>query len=368
MSGDASGSTGTPGRRDETDGAWPLRRLLTEVVGSGPRSADDMTGEQAREAMARLLDGDPDPTTVGAFLLANRWKRNGPDELAAFVDVVRERSVAVAEPDADPVDCGANYDGKERTALLGVAAGLVAAAAGTPVVVHSADRVPATGGVAYRHVLDELGVATDLAPAESAAMVDATGFGFYSAQRFNPKVHALLDRREAIGVRTALNTVETLANPANASVHLGSFFHLSFARKVAETLAGSETQPVERVLMFQGLEGYDDVRPGTTRVAEWRRGELADDEIETAAYGLDAGEDALAVDDVRTSSARITETVLAGERSDAFADAVALNAAVRIYAGGDAADLDGGLAVARDVLADGDAADVLDDLRAFDGT
>jgi anthranilate phosphoribosyltransferase len=364
--------------------------LLTDVVGSGPRSADDMTREQAREAMTRVLDGDPDPTTLGAFLLANRWKRNGPGELSAFVDVMRERSVAVAEPEVDPVDCGANYDGKARTALLGVAAGLVAAAAGTPVVVHGGDRVPATGGVAYRHVLDELGVATDLSPAESAAMVDETGFGFYYEPRFNPKVHDLLDRREAMGVRTFLNTVETLANPANASIHLGSFFHLSFARKMAETLAESQTQSVERVLMFQGLEGYDDVRPGTTRVAEWRAsdrdgsdgarndrgpegsgdpgdgGGLVDYEIETAEYGLNVDDDALAVEDVRAESARITEEVLGSDRFDAFSDAVALNAAVRIYAGGDAADLGAALDVARGVLADGDAAGALDELRAFD--
>ena len=369
MSENTAGSTTDSSESSgEVDGEWPLKRLLTEVVGSGPRSADDMTREQASEAFARILAGDFDPTTLGAFFLANRWKRNNPEELAAFVDVMRERSVRVAEPDADPVDCGANYDGKERSALLGVAAGLVAAAADTPVVVHSGDRVPATAGVAYRHVLDELGVETDLAPEESAAMVDETGFGFYYQPKFNPTVHELLDRREQMGVRTFVNTVETLANPANASTHLGSFFHLSFARKVAETLAGSETQSIERVIMFQGLEGYDDVRPGKTQVAEWRDGDLDDFEMDTAEYGFDADgdSDALAVGDVKIESARITEEVLAGDRDDAFADAVALNAAIRIYAGGDVDDIRDGLETARETLASGDAAGALDAIRAFD--
>ena len=135
-------------------GDWPLRRLMTEVVGSGHKSADDMSREQAREAFARILSGEPDHTTLGAFWLANRWKRNTPEELAAFVDVMREQSVETAAPEADPVDCGANYDGKDRTALLGVAAGVVAAAAGTPVVVHSGDRVPPQKHDAYKHVLD----------------------------------------------------------------------------------------------------------------------------------------------------------------------------------------------------------------------
>jgi len=104
-----------------------LRRLMTEVVGSGHKSADDMTRSQARQAMGRILDGDPPETTLGAFLLANRWKRNTPEELAAFTDVMRDRGIDAVAPAADPVDCGANYDGKHTAALLGVAAGLSAA-------------------------------------------------------------------------------------------------------------------------------------------------------------------------------------------------------------------------------------------------
>jgi len=191
--------TGTP---DETFGEWPVRRLVSDVVGSGPKSAEDMTRGQAREALERILAGEPAHTTLGAFWLANRWKRNTPVELAAFTDVMRERSVATAEPDCDPVDCGANYDGKHTSALLGVAAGLVSAAAGVPVVAHSGDRVPSQEDVAYKHVLDEL------------------------------------------GVRTFLNTVETLANPANADAFTGADvrrYREAMARS-GSLLPGAETR------------------------------------------------------------------------------------------------------------------------------
>jgi anthranilate phosphoribosyltransferase len=348
-------------------GDWPLKRLMTEVVGSGHKSADDMDRAQAREAMQRILDGEPDHTTLGAFWLANRWKRNTPEELAAFVDVMRETSVETATPQVDPVDCGANYDGKGRTAILGVAAGVVAAAAGTPVVVHSGDRVPTQKQDAYKHVLDELGVETDLDPAESADMVDDTGFGFYYQPRFNPGIDALWGRRDQMGVRSFVNTVETLANPANADVHLGSFYHLAFAVKMTETLQHAESQDVSRTLFFQGMEGYDDVRPGTTVVAEWNQGddELDDFEIETAEYGMDFESEDLGVEDVATESAAITEAVVAGERDDQFADAVALNAALRIYAREDVDSIRDGLDETRAAIDDGSAAAVLGDLRAF---
>ncbi|MFC5277536.1 anthranilate phosphoribosyltransferase [Halorubrum rubrum] len=354
-------------------GEWPLKRLMTEVCGSGHKSADDLTRAQATEAFERILADEPDPTTLGAFWLANRWKRNTPEELGAYVDVMCDR-VEYAEPDADPVDCGANYDGKGRTAILGVAAGAVAAAAGTPVVVHSGDRVPTQKQDAYKHVLDELGVHTELTPRDSADMVDETGFGFYYQPAFNPAIDELFERRDMMGVRTFVNTIETLANPAGASIHLGSFYHLAFAKKVVDTFVESEFHDLDRVLMFQGMEGYDDVRPGYTKVAEWDAagddagsdGASFDDfEIETAEYGMDLEEADLAVDDVAAESAAITEEILAGERDGAFADAVAVNAALRIYAREDADSIEEGLEAARAAIDDGSAREVLEALRDF---
>ncbi len=352
-------------------GEWPLKRLMTEVVGSGHKSADDMTREQAREALQRIFAGEPDHTTLGAFWLANRWKRNTPEELAAYTDVMREESVVTAEPDCDPIDCGANYDGKHTSAVLGVGAGLVAAAAGTPVVVHSGDRVPTQKATAYKHVLDELGVRTELTPGESAEMVDETGFGFYYQPEFNPVVDDLYDRRDQMGVRTFVNTIETVANPANADVHLGSFYHLAFAKKMIDLIGNSEELTFSRAIFFQGMEGYDDIRPGYTKVAEWDadgddgESHFDDYEIETATYGMEMESEDLAVDDVTADSAAITETVLAGERDDQFADAIALNGAFRMYARQDVDSLEDGLEQARAVLADGSASAVLEELRAY---
>jgi anthranilate phosphoribosyltransferase len=119
--------------------------------------------------------------------------------------------------------------------------------------------------------------------------------------------------------------------------------------------------------MFQGMEGYDDIRPGYTKVAEWTDGDFTDYEIETAEYGMDFEYDDLGVDpdDVAGDSARITREVLTGERDGDFADAVALNAAFRIYARADVDTLDAGLDRAREVIDSGDAAATLEDLQAF---
>ncbi len=144
-------------------------------------------------------------------------------------------------------------------------------------------------------------------------------------------MHDLLETRERMGVRTVLNTIETVANPADASTHVGSFYHLSFAKRLAETVAASETVGFDRVLLVQGLEGYDDVRPGETTSAEFD-GEFGERDLVIDSWTREH----LSIDDVAAESARITEAVLAGERDDAFATAIAQNAGLRIYAGGDA--------------------------------
>jgi anthranilate phosphoribosyltransferase len=69
---------------------------------------------------------------------------------------------------------------------------------------------------------------------------------------------------------------------------------------------------------------------------------------------------------VRSDSADVTEAVLSGERDGAFADAVAVNAAFRLYARSDVETLTDGVERARKALADGDAADRLAALRTFD--
>ena len=113
------------------------------------------------------------------------------------------------------------------------------------------------------------------------------------------------------------------------------------------------------------MEGYDDVRPGSTTVAEWSGGDVDDYTIETPDYGMDFEEETLGVEDVAGESAEITEAVLTGEREGSFADAVALNAALRIYAGEDADSIEDGLDQAREAIDSGAAADRLDALREF---
>ena len=347
------------------DESWTIKQLLTEVVGSGPRSAEDMSRAQAEAACHEILADTVNPTTLGAFLLANRWKGNTPTELAGFLDTMQLESVDTITPTVDVLDCGANYDGKTNSALLGVGAGLVAAASGAPVVVHSSDRMPASYGDTYKHVLDELDIPTEISPETSVSMVEEVGFGFYYQPRFNPGIHGLQDRREHLGVRSFFNTIETLANPAGASTHLGSFYHLTFAKKTIETVQESEHTEFDRVVMIQGMEGYDDIRPGNTKVAVGEDGDIQSFDINAGTFDFEFSAEDLAVSAVARESARITKEVLEGRRQDHFADAIALNGAIRLFAHGAVETLDDAVERARASINEGKAAERLKALQTF---
>src|ERR1035437_6268374 len=56
-------------------------QLLVKHVGRGKTLAKDLTSDQAREALERLLGGEFTPSQTGAFLQALRIKETTADEL-----------------------------------------------------------------------------------------------------------------------------------------------------------------------------------------------------------------------------------------------------------------------------------------------
>jgi len=130
------------------------------------------------------------------------------------------------------------------------------------------------------------------------------------------------------------------------------------------TVESSKSVDIDRVLLFQGLEGYDGIRPGYTKIVEWD-GEFEEDEISVDDYGAEFEREDLEVGDIATDSARITEEVLNGDRKegDAFADAVGINAALRVYAREDTDTLREALEEVRGVMRDGKPADILEEVK-----
>lgn len=329
-------------------------------VGTGEKGAKDLSYDEAREAMTAILDGAFHPVTLGAFLVAERWKPETAAELAAFADALAERLQRPALPRSVPglLDCAGAYDGKTRTLNIGIPAALVAAGAGVPVLLHGAKGIPTKAGMTPAHVLARLGIAPLRTPDEALSDLERGGIAYLHQPAFHPSLHALLASRIAVGKRTFLNTIEPLVNPLGAAAHVGGFFHRPFGERICHALNRSNLG-FARAVMVEGIEGSDEIRPGRAAVAELRDGEVRTYPVESAALGLtwrmsDVAASSVGAEAMATESALRIRAVLRGEDRSGYRNAVLLNAALRIYASGRAATWEEGALLARRSLDSGE--------------
>ncbi|RMG80784.1 MAG: anthranilate phosphoribosyltransferase, partial [Chloroflexi bacterium] len=136
---------------------------IIRIIGRGKKLQRDLTREEARIAMHLLLMGEVSPAQIGAFLVTMRVKEETIDELAGFLEAIRQHIRSfVNEPISGLVDLALPYDGKARNLQTGIAAALVLAAADVPVLLHGADNIPTKAGAAVLNTLRALGYPVDL--------------------------------------------------------------------------------------------------------------------------------------------------------------------------------------------------------------
>jgi len=320
----------------------------------------DLTREQAREAMRQIMAGDATQAQIAGFLIALRAKGETANEIAGCAEAMRDHVLPVQPQRADLVDtAGTGGDGKS-TINISTAAALVAAAAGAGVAKHGNRAASSQTGSA--DVLEALGFELEIAPERIAESIDTLGFGFMFAQAHHPAMkHAAPVRRE-LGTRTVFNVLGPLTNPARARAQVVGVYSDDLVRPVAEALAQLGAR---RAFVVHGAGGIDELSPiGPSNVCEVVEGEVRHRTIDPQELGLEPSTlDGLAGGSPAENAAAIRR-VFAGERGSAR-EAIVLNAAGAIAAGGHAPDLREGIGIAREALDSGAAAARLEELVEF---
>src|SRR4029453_8730555 len=156
----------------------------------------DLTTEQARGAMAEILDGAATPAQIAGFIVALRMKGETVDELGGLVEAMLDAAERVEPaPGLDAVDIVGTGGDRAHTINVSTLASLVVAGAGGRVCKHGNRAASSSTGAA--DVLEALGVRIDCGPEEVARCVADAGIGFCFAPRFHPAMrHAGPPRRE----------------------------------------------------------------------------------------------------------------------------------------------------------------------------
>jgi anthranilate phosphoribosyltransferase len=320
----------------------------------------DLTRDEAREAMQEIMRGEASQAQIAGFLVALRAKGETADEIAGCAEAMREHVLEVRPARDDLVDtAGTGGDGK-HTLNISTAAALVAAAAGAGVAKHGNRAASSRTGSA--DVLEAFGFVLDLPPERIARSIDELGFGFMFAQAHHPAMkHAAPVRRE-LGTRTVFNVLGPLTNPAGARAQVVGVYSASLVRPIADALVQLGAR---RAFVVHGADGIDELSPtGPNVVCEVVDGGVRERTIDPQELGLEGCRLEDLAGGTPDENATLIRCIFAGERSGRR-DAVLLNAAGAIAAGGHAEDLREGLELARDAVDSGAAAHRLEQLIAF---
>ncbi len=340
--------------RSEAGEKFRKRLILTA---KGRHGAKDMTRQDAKDALEFLFSAEAHPAQAGAFLTAMRFKGATIEEMMGFLDAMEEVASLISPNVENLVNCNGPYDGRKKALNLSVAAAIVTAAAGVPVVLHSNTGLPPKDGVSNARVLEALGVAAAREPEMVARDIERKAFGHLHASRYLHGVERLKPLRQVLFYRSFLHACEVMLNPAGAKRSLIGAAHDTFLERFAYA-AGGRGQ--ERVMVVLGLDGGDELPLVPTPVADYRDGVVEHYTLAPTDFGLKEAKHDRCESPLDT--AMRTEAVLGGT-DDTHRDAVLFNSAVRIYLGGKSGSIEEGLHLASDTLASGKAMAKLRELR-----
>ena len=316
---------------------------------------------EARGVMDEIMRGEATSAQIGGFLIALRAKGETADEITGCAEAMRDHALVVRPGRDDLVDTAGTGGDGAHTINISTAAALVAAAAGAAVAKHGNRAVSSACGSA--DVLEALGFTLEQEPVRIAQSIDELGFGFLFAPSHHPAMRHAATARKELATRTVFNVLGPLTNPAGARAQVVGVYSPELVTTIAEVLARLGAR---RAFVVHGAGGIDELSPvGPNLLAEVVDGEVLERRLDPEA---ELGIPRCSIEELRGGSpsenAAAIRAVFAGA-DGGRRDAILLNAAGAIAAGGHAADLHEGLEVARRTIDSGAAADRLELLIAF---
>lgn len=315
-----------------------------------------LTQGETRDVFQLVMSGQATPAQIGGMLMALRVRGETAEEIAGAAETMRALSTRVEVDVPHLVDtCGTGGSGA-KLFNVSTAAAFVAAAAGAHVAKHGNRKMSSASGSA--DVLEAAGVNLSLTPAQIARCISEVGVGFLFAQAHHSAMRFAAPVRQELGVRTMMNLLGPLTNPAGARRQVLGVFSPVWQETLARVL---KLLGAEHVLVVHS-NGLDEIAlDGGTYVVELRDGRIDGYEIAPEDFGMRRrSTETLRADSPAASLALMKQSLT--EPDSAAAEIVSLNAGAAIYAAGVATTLKNGVLMAQDAIAAGLANERLEEL------
>ncbi|WP_395374658.1 anthranilate phosphoribosyltransferase [Marinicella sp. W31] len=329
------------------------------------QQALDLLGEQQplppnmmRTVMHQIMDGKATDAQIGGLLMALKLQGETTQYITEAAEVMRERAIKVEIDDTNLIDtCGTGGDGKSLF-NVSTASAFIAAAAGCKVAKHGNRSVSSSTGSA--DVLEAAGIHLDLSPEQVKTCIENCGIGFLFAPAHHGATRYAVGPRKELAVRTMFNLLGPLTNPANTPYQVMGIYAAEWMLKVAEVL---KQLGAKHVMVVHSTDGMDEISlAAPTHVVELKNGSISEYTIQPEDFAIASQSmDELVVKNANQSF-DIIEAALTGQSGPA-ADILALNAGAAIYVAQKAPTLAEGIVKAREILNNGAAYKVLQQLK-----
>lgn len=320
----------------------------------------NLSEKEAEETMLAIMDGQATPAQIAAYLMGLRIKGETVEEIAGSARAMRAKATRIRVADPLVVDtCGTGGD-RAQTFNISTTAAFVVAGGGLTVAKHGNRSVSSKSGSA--DVLAALGVKIDLPAQLVEDCVNEIGIGFLYAPLFHGAMKHCAVPRQEMGIRTLLNILGPLTNPAGATIQVLGVYDGDLTEMTAKVLIHLGTQ---HCFVVHGMDGLDEITlTDRTRVSEGKAGVVSSYFVEPADFGLQR----VMMKDLTGGSAeenaQITRDILKG-RTGPRRDVVCVNAAPAFVAAGKVKTLQEGCALANRIIDTGAAMGKLEKLIAF---
>jgi anthranilate phosphoribosyltransferase len=307
----------------------------------------DLSQAETREIFLTVMSGEATPAQIGALLTGLRVKGETVDEIAGAAQTMRSLSVKVDVDTPNLIDtCGTGGSGV-KLFNISTAAAFTVAAAGAQVAKHGNRKMTSFSGSA--DVLEAAGVNINLTPDQIAHCIREVGVGFLFAQAHHSAMRYAGPVRQEIGIRTMMNVLGPMTNPAGAKRQVIGVFSTDWQRKMADVLVRLGSEHV----MVVHSNGLDELSiEGPSHVVEAKAGVVTEYDIRPEDLGLTSRSHDELRSDSHESSLKLLKTALT-DADSAAADIVALNAGAAIYVSGVATSFANGVTMAQDAIAAG---------------
>ena len=235
------------------------------AVGTGPKSNKDLSFEEAKDMMTKILKQEPYSEQIAAFLLGWRLKPETIEEFQGSIAACDE--LTHFQKVENSIELGYPFDGKRRNPYIFPLVAQFLEKEGINLVVYGDKLQPAKGGITTKEVVENIATPKNIK--------------FFDRKEYLKELSDLTEIRMRLGLRTAFNTIEKLPGVSQSEVAITGVFHKPYVKKYVEIFG----EKYRRFALVQGNEGTPELfSKGHMWIAE--SGEIKQHIIDPHALGI----------------------------------------------------------------------------------